>query len=253
MLAACSGGGHPTWLCLLTAPCLKGLLHWHFACAAAGTRLLQLTPAAHPADLNLIQTAAVRHWDRLQIDMHLASCQQASAASISQTCVVVALQLGKTGDALNSESLQKLQQQQQRLLKVRPWQPGRLYGHCKALAHRLAWTCCTPMISTLSTRRIASISINSPRTTPSLSLLQAFQGASTESLCSDKLAEACEDSVDAMSISWHGSECIDTDTDDDMLIFANPADDAGGDEPAPAHRLQTPSQQALPGALHLLC
>ena len=92
-----------------------------------------------------------------------------------------------------------------------------------------------------------------PRKAPLFSLLQAFQGASTESLCSDKLAEACEDDLDVMSFSWHGSDCIDTDTDDDMLVFAAPADDAEGIEPAPAHCLQAQSQQALPGAPHLLC
>ena len=50
--------------------------------------------------------------------MHLAVCLQAIAASLTLTCVVVALQLSKTGDALNSESLQKLQQQQQQVLKM---------------------------------------------------------------------------------------------------------------------------------------
>ena len=105
----------------------------------------------------------------------------------------------------------------------------------------------------LRTRTTSSIFLISPRTTPLLSLLQAFQGASTESLCSDKLAEACEGDWDAMSISWHGSDCIDTDTDDDMLVFADSADDAEGGEPAPAHRLQALSQQALPGAVHLPC
>ena len=105
----------------------------------------------------------------------------------------------------------------------------------------------------LRTRTLSSISMISPRMGPPLFLLQAFQGASTESLCSDKLAGACEDDLDAMSISWHGSDCIDTDTNDDMLVFADPADDVEGDEPAPAHRLQALSQQALPGALHLLC
>ena len=59
--------------------------------------------------------------------------------------------------------------------------------------------------------------------------------------------------MDAMSFSWHGSDCIDTDTDDDMLVFADPADHAEGDEPALAHCLQAQSQQALLGASHLLC
>ena len=49
------------------------------------------------------------------MDMHFALCQQAIAACLTLTRVIVALQLSKTGDALNSESLQKLQQQ---LLKV---------------------------------------------------------------------------------------------------------------------------------------
>ena len=83
-------------------------------------QLLRLTLAAHPAGLDPVPTAEVRHWETSQMDMHFSSCHKAIAARKphSMACVVVALQLSTTGDALNSESLQKLQQQQQQLVKV---------------------------------------------------------------------------------------------------------------------------------------
>ena len=68
------------------------------------------------------------------MDMHFASCQQATAAGLTLTCVVAALQLSSTGDALNSESLQKLQQQQQQLLKVSNCMAARLQCPCKSPA-----------------------------------------------------------------------------------------------------------------------